>query len=71
LIYVLGAVGLEMVGGLITNAFGTSNRNYFFAYTLEESLEMFGLIVFIYALMCYLFKEGSEIQIRMNEKTTQ
>lgn len=58
--FMSGAIGFEMIGGAY---FESINRQgdviYGILYTLEESLEMAGLVIFIYTLMMFL---GSELE---------
>ncbi len=52
--YVGGALIMEMVGSHIAEAEGQQNLLYALTATLEEVMEMIGLIIFIYGLLCYL-----------------
>lgn len=52
--YIGGALGLEMIGGWYLDLNQGKNLLYGLLTTLEESLEMFGSIMLIYALMDYL-----------------
>jgi hypothetical protein len=52
-LYVSGAVGLEMLGGLQADLYDESNLTYAALVTAEEFLEMTGAILFLYALMRY------------------
>jgi hypothetical protein len=52
-LYVSGSVGLEMIGGLVSDLHGEENLLYVTMVTVEESLEMFGAIIFFYALIRY------------------
>lgn len=52
--YVGGALGMEMVGSWYTDTFGDENLVYNIVVTIEESLEMFGCVAFIYALLDHL-----------------
>jgi hypothetical protein len=67
IIYVLGAVGLEMIAA---NFWWSSNQLEGFSYALlvagEEFLEMSGVIAFIYSFLCY----AEEIQ-RSAQKSPQ
>lgn len=54
LIFVIGALGFEMLGGRQDKLYGRDNLAYVVYYTFEEFLEMTGLIVFIYSLVGYL-----------------
>jgi hypothetical protein len=58
-LYVLGSIGMEMVGGFVADLRGEHNLPYITLTTVEEFLEMFGAIVFLYALIRYThcFKE--------------
>ncbi|HEY9761210.1 MAG TPA: hypothetical protein V6D07_01730 [Trichocoleus sp.] len=53
-LYLVGAVGCELVGGKITEMSSSPRGLYGLVITLEELLEMLGLNVFLYALMSYL-----------------
>lgn len=52
--YVTGALALEMVGGAYASQFGVETPAYAVLTTLEEGLEMAGLIMLIHALLLYL-----------------
>lgn len=64
IIYVGGAVGIEMIGAkymeahhhiaVNPNIFGAERFNYALLTSLEESLEMIGILIFIYALTTHL-----------------
>ena len=65
LIYVLGAVVVEMLGGdylYLTNDLPTRVNDFRYAFitTVEESLEMLGIVLFIYTLLSYLFPQEAE-----------
>jgi|GEM_PF-798470 len=51
--YVGGAIGIELIGSSHAELHGYENWTYSMIATLEESLEMMGLIVFIWALLNY------------------
>ena len=67
--FMSGAVGFEMIGGAY---FESVNRKgdliYGALYTIEESLEMAGLLIFIYTLMRFLEKELDGAVIVVSEK---
>lgn len=52
-VFVGGAVGVEMIGGVVYEAFGP-NLIYEVATTCEEAMEMAGIILFIDALLDYI-----------------
>jgi hypothetical protein len=56
-IYVLGAIGVEMLSGLYFESHGGSNPTYVALQTIEEILEMAGIVIFIFALADYLDRQ--------------
>jgi hypothetical protein len=53
--YVLGAIGVEMVGGMFWESVGSQDLSYQVLAIVEELFEMSGINIFIYALLSYLF----------------
>lgn len=53
-IYIGGALGMEMIGGLILSFTNPESPLYLLEVTVEETLEMTGIVVFIHALLTYL-----------------
>jgi hypothetical protein len=64
LLFVSGAIGVEMLEGRYVEMYGRTPFFYLFLITLEEILEMVGLVVFIYALGSYINSELGILQIR-------
>jgi hypothetical protein len=62
LTYVMGALGMEMIGGEYTEKHGFDGL-YGAMTTIEEALEMFGISIFIFALLDYLKSYGKVIQL--------
>ena len=58
-LYVFGAVGMEMLGGLYTETYGEESFTYALLFTIEETLEMTGVVLFLYALLDYLQTAGA------------
>lgn len=56
-VYISGVIGMELVGGWYDEIHGSQNLRYNMLSALEESLEMGGLIIYIYALLEYLSDE--------------
>ncbi len=56
-IYITGAIGIEVLGNYLvrTGDIKLHGITYGFIVTIEESMEIAGLILFIYALSSYLF----------------
>ncbi|MEP0862467.1 MAG: hypothetical protein HRF52_13605 [Ignavibacterium sp.] len=62
-IYLSGAIGLEMIGGwLYSNKLGSSML-YVFEVVIEESLEMFGMLLFISTLIKYIKSFAETVQV--------
>ena len=61
--YIAGVIGMELVGGRYAKLYGTLNFTYSMLATVEESLEMAGLIVFIWGLLLYIGDSYNEIQL--------
>lgn len=70
-VYVGGALGMELVGGY----YAYFNLPYFHFYkdityaiitTIEETLEMLGIIIFIYALLDYIASYLKGVSLRIN-----
>lgn len=53
-IYVGGAIGMESIGGYFADVQGFNTKAYWIASTVEELLEMLGIVVFIYGLLSYI-----------------
>ena len=61
LIYITGAIGMEMLGGSHDEIYGTADITYLCFVTIEESLEIFGVIIFIGGLLDYLADNFTEV----------
>lgn len=62
-LYLGGAIGIEMVEGSFVERVGTENFLFSALTTIEEGLEMAGLIVFIRALFAHISVEYGEVRI--------
>lgn len=54
-IYVLGSIGIEMIGGMFWESIGPYTILYQVVAITEELFEMLGVNIFIYALLSYIF----------------
>ena len=64
--YIGGAIGVEMIGGHYLELHGGyQNFMYNMIASLEESLEMVGLVVFIWALLKYCADNFKELHFRL------
>ena len=58
IVFITGALGLEMLGGQHVSVYGFGSKEFELVYvTIEESLEMAGLTILIYALCSYICNE--------------
>jgi len=63
--YVMGALVMEMAGGRIAEMWGGDEgcALHAFFYSIEEFLEMAGILLFIHALVCYIDTELGGLRI--------
>lgn len=62
-LYLFGVMGLEWIGSLVHNYMGMANWAYTVLYSLEESLEMIGVSLFIYTLLKVMQNHGWSLQV--------
>jgi hypothetical protein len=62
--YIGGAIGVELIGSRHAELHGYVNGMYSMIVTLEEGLEMAGLIVFIWARLDYCANNYKEVRLR-------
>jgi hypothetical protein len=63
-LYVGGSIGFELIGGAYDELHGWNNLKYNMISTAEESLEIAGLIVFLWALLKYCKHSFKEVRFR-------
>ncbi len=66
-LYIGGGLGVETVGANEYSLNGRNTMMYWNLYTLEESLEMFGIVVFIYSLLSYMSLSIKEVTFKIGE----
>ncbi|WP_176428849.1 hypothetical protein [Nodularia sp. NIES-3585] len=54
IVFISGALVLEMIGGKYVDLYGEDNFTYSVITTIEEGLEMAGIVIFINALLKYM-----------------
>ena len=69
IVFVVGAIGFEILSGLREAAVGYKNAGYAFIYTVEEFLEMMGIALFARALVIYLEENVGQIQLEFGEQS--
>lgn len=64
-VYVAGALGLEMVAGVYAEVHGSDNITIAALTSIEEFMEMSGIVIFIYALLTYMntYLKGWSVKI--------
>lgn len=65
-IYVGGALGMEMIESYYGDRFGYINWSYELIATVQESLEMAGVIIFIFALLGFLENNYRDLRLRFS-----
>lgn len=64
-IYLTGCIGMELVGGYYDELYGQNSLKYNSISTVEEFLEMTGLVLFIYALLDYIKIQYDSISLQI------
>ncbi len=66
-VYIGGALVMEMVGSYVAEAKGQQYLPYALITTVEETMEMVGIIIFIYGLLYYLgrWMQDLDLQIKI------
>jgi hypothetical protein len=64
-LFVTGAMGIELISANEADLNGTDTILYSVLYTVEELCEMFSIVIFCYALMRYIEKEGIQVSFRI------
>lgn len=67
-IFVSGAIGFEMLGGWRFEMYGNHDLVYSLYYTCEETLEMVGIAIFIYALLTHIVRQFGSLTVVVNER---
>jgi len=69
-LYLFGAVGMEIVGGVLNMAGGVYSMAHDLATVLEEMMEMGGVILFIYTLLHYIENLQPQFKIQLTRQMT-
>ncbi|MGF1589621.1 MAG: hypothetical protein ACFCU7_10315 [Pleurocapsa sp.] len=64
-VYVGGALGMELIGGYIADTYGY-NIFYGIASSIEEILEMLGIVIFIRGLLTYIQSQLTELHLSLS-----
>ena len=68
--FVGGAIFVEIVGGYYRYLYGKDNLGYFLIATIEESMEMIGVVILIHGLLTYIQQLGIDA-VKLNFHVTQ
>lgn len=68
IIFVGGAVGLEMIGGFLYSIDMNNSIPHRIETFFEEVMEMTGVLIFIYSLLNYIKKDGMSVLIKRTNK---
>ena len=71
IIYIGGCIGFDIIGGAYASGYGTHNLTYSMIATVEESLEMAGVIIFIRGLLVYICDNYKEVRFRIEGTSGQ
>lgn len=68
-IYISGCIGCELIGGYIVDH-QIGSFQYLMIMTLEETLEMFGIAIFIYGLISHIsvYIKGASFEVKISGK---
>lgn len=64
-IFVSGAIGVEMIEGIIVPSLGVGSLDYTIAEMIEEGLEMCGVVLVLYALTNYFARNVGSVRLRI------
>ncbi|MGI9533712.1 MAG: hypothetical protein ACR2NW_02075 [Thermodesulfobacteriota bacterium] len=69
ILFVSGAIGFEIIGWIHTTFYFQGNLFLILISTLEETLEMLGTAVFIYALLTYVNLHLNNLKVQIDDNT--
>jgi hypothetical protein len=67
-LYVTGAVGFEAIAAWHALRYGYLSFSHAMIFTIEETLEMSGIVLFSYALLHHLKDYGPQIRVEFEER---
>ena len=66
-IYVVGAIGIEMLSAVVAQNIGSGTPVYQLTTTIEESFEMIGIALFIYALLLHISDQFEDLRLTVRK----
>ena len=67
IVYVSGALMMELIGGAISQRHGTDSLIYSISYSIEETLEMLGIAFLIYTATTYISAQFPNLTMTIKE----
>ena len=68
-IFITGSIGGEFIGGFYQSLYQEKSLSYALITTIEELLEMLGVLTFIYALFDYMSQHLANLRIRIHNES--
>ena len=68
-VFVGGAIGVEMLSAVQSYQHGKENFAYSLIITLEEAMEMLGVVIFIHSSLEYLTRLVRSVRVEVSEQT--
>jgi len=65
-VFVSGALGMEMVEGVLVEEYGLADLRFTLALAIEEGLEMLGIVLLVYSLLDYIERHLGSVSIRVS-----
>ena len=70
IMYIGGAIGIEMLTSKVSEIYGEASYTTAILSHFEETLEMLGVITFIYTLMSYMTTQMKQAHIHIGDRYT-
>jgi hypothetical protein len=64
-LFVGGAIGMELFAGVVVEKYGVASVRHTAVQSVEESLEMLGVVLFIYALLKHLSQQVRSVRLNI------
>ena len=64
-LYISGVIGFEIIGGYYVEFHGMENLTYSMIVTIEESLEIAGIILFVFTMLDYIESSFSDVRFHL------
>jgi hypothetical protein len=68
-VFVTGALLLEVLEAILNEKYGTQNFLFLSVITLQETMEMIGVTIFIYGLLDYIATYHQELKIKVKSRS--